>query len=268
MSTSAWTLTVATSLLAGAPRGAETSRAEYREREVTVVFDGGALSEGEMEAFARLVGAGIRDIREHLGRHASGVRLRAEAPTFYVTRRARISRAFRRTVVLPLHRVRDRRAPYLHEAAHVLVHARNPEVWLNEGFASYIESYIAENVGGYAGHVFSTGGNAGIDADARRHLRSRHGQVALDFVGRHGTPPGFYRDREGVAPPLYVLAHSFFKYLVENQGLGPAVRLLEAPVSARALEAATGRPMEGWKRAWLRSLEQPEPSGRRSGARE
>jgi len=268
MTTSSRALLLASLTLAALPSHAEPYRIEYRERGVTVVFDRGAMSETEMAAFARLVDDGIRDIREHLSRNAVGVRLRDGAPTFVVTRRARISRAYRRTVLLPLRRVRDRRAPYLHEAAHVLVPARNREVWLNEGFASYIESYIADNVGGYAGHVFSSGGNAGIDRDARRHLESGYGRTALEFVGRHGTPPGFYRDRERVAPPLYVLAHSFFKYLVEKRGLGPSVRLLGAPDSARAIQASSGRPMESWKREWLDSLGERSADITGSGGRE
>jgi len=253
---------------AAVPCAAEPNRVEYRERGVTVVFDPGAMSEAEMAAFARLVDAGIRDIREHLARNAVGVRLSDGTPTFVVTRRARISRAYRRTVLLPLRRVRDHRAPYLHEAAHVLVPARNREVWLNEGFASYIESYIAENVGGYAGNVFSSAGNAGIDRDARRHLASRYGRTALEFVGHPGTPPDFYRDRERVAPPLYVLAHSFFKYLVEKRGLGPSVQLLEAPVAARAILESSGRPMESWKGEWLESLGERSAEIAGSGGRE
>jgi hypothetical protein len=266
MTTSSRALLLASLTLSAVPCQAEPDRIEYREPGVTVVFDRGAMGEPEMATFARLVDAGIRDIREHLARNAAGVRLSDGAPTFVVTRRARISRAYQRTVLLPLQRVRDRRAPYLHEAAHVLVPALNREVWLNEGFASYIESYIAENVGGYAGNVFSSAGNAGIDRDARRHLRSHYGQTALEFVGRLGTPPGFYRDRERVARPLYVLAQSFFKFLVEKRGLGPAVQLLDAPASARAIEASSGRSMESWKQEWLVSLGEPLRSAEITGS--
>jgi hypothetical protein len=160
-------------------------------------------------------------------------------------------------VALPLRRVETHTAPYLHEVAHALLPGRNPETWLNEGFASYVECWIAENVGGYAAGVFSDAGNGGIDADAARHLRTRYGQDALAYIGRDGTPRGFDRDRHRVAPPFYVLAHSFFKYLVENAGLPLAVRLLDEEHSAAALERSTGRPLESWKADWLARLAGP-----------
>ena len=229
-------------------------RVRYDLERVTVYFQSGRLPAPQMEHFARLVDQGVRDVESYLTRDAAGVQMETARLTFYVSDRVRISRAWRNRVALPLRRVETGSAPYLHEVAHALVPGRNRETWLNEGFASYVECWVAENLGGYAANVFSSAGNPGIDADAARHLRTRHGQNALVYIGQPGTPHRFHEDRRRVAPPFYVLAHSFFKYLAEQAGLPRAVRLLEEEHAGPALERATGRPLEAWKADWLAHL--------------
>ena len=79
-----------------------------------------------------------------------------------------ISRTWRRTVFLPVERVRQRRAPYLHEAVHALVPVFGRRTWLSEGLAGYLESFVSETRGGYDAHVFTRAGTRGIHAAARR----------------------------------------------------------------------------------------------------
>lgn len=229
-------------------------RVRYDLERVSVHFQTGRMSAVEMERFARLVDQGVRDVESYLRRDGSVARLETARLDFFVSDRVRISRAWRNRVALPLRRVQSGSAPYLHEVAHALLRGRNRETWLNEGFASYVECWIAENVGGYAAGVFSRAGNRGIDRDALRHLGTRHGRNALPFIGHPGTPHRFYEDRRRVAPPFYVLAHSFFKYLAENAGLPRAVSLLEERRAGPALERATGRSLEAWKADWLAHL--------------
>lgn len=226
-------------------------RVSYDLERVSVHFQTGRMTPPQMEQFARLVDQGVRDVESYLRRDAGGVRLETARLSVYVSDRVRISRSWHNRVALPMRRVQTHSAPYLHEVAHALVRGRNRETWLNEGFASYVECWIAENVGGYAAGVFSRAGNPGIDRDARRYLGTRDGQNALVFIGRPGTPQRFFEDRRRVAPPFYVLAQSFFKYLAENAGLPSAVRLLDEDRAAPALERETGRSLEAWKADWL-----------------
>jgi hypothetical protein len=156
-------------------------------------------------------------------------------------------------VLLPLERVRTRSAPYLHESVHALVPTRGESVWLSEGLASYLESWVSENRGGYDAQIFSRGGNAAIDAAARRALQEPDGQAVLPWVGGEGNPPQLFEDRAGVARPFYVLSQSFAKYLAGHAGVAS---LVAAVVSGdqEALLKTTGRSVAEWRQDWLRTV--------------
>jgi hypothetical protein len=158
-------------------------------------------------------------------------------------------------VLLPAERVKTDSAPYLHETTHVLMPVRSRSMWLGEGFSSFIQSYVAEHIGGYDGYVFSYGGNANVDRMARRYLASDGGKAVLPYVGGAGSPEQVWQERRQVAAPFYVLSHSFVKYLVEHAGLEAVKGLLRADDVAAELERATRRGVAEWKAEWLASLE-------------
>ena len=198
----------------------------------------------------RLVDKGIADIESYLSeapaeRARIAYQVRADIP---------ISRTFRRTVELPLERVRTDTAPYLHETVHMLVRVRSRSMWLSEGFASFVQSSVAEQKGGYDGYVFSWGGNANVDRLARRHLARDTGKSVLPFVGGAGSPPEVWEERRQVAAPFYVLSHSFVKFLVEQAGLAAVKEMLRADDVSAALERTTRRGLPQWKADWLASL--------------
>ena len=80
------------------------------------------------------------------------------------------------------------------------------------------------------------------------------GRAVLPYVGGDETPPDLYSDRWHVAAPLYVLSHSFVKFLIDNAGLEEVKQLLPAPDIGEALRSASGRGISEWKAAWLASL--------------
>ena len=170
-----------------------------------------------------------------------------------------ISRTWGRTVVLPCARVRARRAPYLHETVHALVPARGERTWLSEGLACYLESYVSATRRGYDAHVFTRAGDRGVHAAARRILGTAAGQAVLPWVGGMGSPPDLENDRDGVARPFYVLAHSLTKHVVEGAGLTAVVRALVASdLGAFAVE--TGRSEDAWRASWLMALGATAPA--------
>ena len=234
------------------PEGAE--RIRYETERAMIVFEAGTLSEEEMESFARLVDRGIADIESVVGAGLPPDARRVGRLRYVVTRRVWMSQTRGRTVFLPLERVRTRSAPYLHETTHALMPSRSDCLWLSEGFASYLESWVSENLGGYDAHIFSTAGDRGIHDAARRLLKVDDGLAALPFVGRSGTPPGLFADRERVAGPYYVLSQSFLKFLVERTSVETVVRLFEEPDISGALAKATGRGTEELRREWLGTL--------------
>jgi hypothetical protein len=228
-------------------------RVRYEAERATVYFEAGQFTPEEMQRFVRLADRGVADVAAYL--EAGG----APRVTFHVRSNEPMSRSFRRTVVLPAERVKNDRAPYLHETTHVLVPPRNGCLWLSEGFASYVQSYVAEHVGGYDGYVFSWGGNGNIDRLARRHLAGERGRAVLPYVGGDGSPPEIWEERRQVAAPFYVLSHSFVKHLVENAGVNAVKDLLRADDVPAALARATSRSVAQWKADWLSSLERSAP---------
>jgi hypothetical protein len=207
-----------------------------------------------MERFVRLVDRGIADIETYLRDGAEPTVAEAPKITYHVRSSIPMSRSFRRTVLLPAERVKTDAAPYLHETTHVLMPLRGECMWLAEGFASYVQSYVSEHKGGYDGVVFSRGGNGNVDTLARRYLARDSGQSVLPFVGGLGSPPEVWEERRQVAAPFYVLSHSFVKHLVEHAGLSAVKEIVRADDAAAALERLTKRSLAGWKADWLAGL--------------
>jgi hypothetical protein len=250
---------IAFAVLAGAlltrralPEGAE--RIRYETERATIVFEAGTLSEEEMGSFARLVDRGIADIESVVSPGLPPNARRVGRLRYVVTRRVWMSQTRGRTVFLPLERVRKGSAPYLHETTHALMPSRSECLWLSEGFASYLESWVSENLGGYDAHIFSTAGDRGIHDAARRLLKVDDGLAALPFVGRSGTPPGIFADRERVAGPYYVLSQSFLKFLVERTSVATVAGLFQEPDISGALAKATGQGTEALRGEWLRMI--------------
>src|SRR5271154_7113447 len=86
----------------------ETARA-------TLWFEGGILSSEEMTDFGGLVNRGILDIEAYLGVTRSDRR----KIRYFVSNEVQISHSRWQTVYLPMSKVQNRTAPYLHETTHV-----------------------------------------------------------------------------------------------------------------------------------------------------
>ena len=234
------------------------NRVRYDLSRATVLFEAGAFTAEEMGRFAVLADRGVQDIDTLLNHADPGAKL-GPPVTFVVRDGIPMSRTFRRTIMLPADRVHRDSAPYLHEATHVLIPMTEECLWISEGFASYVQSYVAERIGGYDGYVFSWGGNRNIDRLARRTLNSDLGRVALPYVGGGGEPSDLFEKRREVAQPLYVLAHSMVKFMVEGSGLDQVKTLVQAADISGSARRLTGRSIEEWKADWLAMLNVPRP---------
>lgn len=249
----AYALAAAVSQPAGA-RDAWSRRQRITSGRAVLVYDPRDLDEAQAQAFARLLDQGVKNVGTLVATGLPPGVPQPEQVRFVVSERVGISRTFRTTVLLPLERVRNHSAPYLHEIVHVLVPSRADCTWLNEGLASYLESRVAETMGGYDAHVFTRSGNAGIHAAARRILDGSPGLAVVSFVGRPGQPQDLDDDRRGVARPFYVLSQSFVRYLADRAGLDAVVGAAADPDPAAAIAKRTGRSTEAWRRDWLASL--------------
>jgi hypothetical protein len=219
----------------------------------TLYYEEGALTPAEAARFAGLLDKGIGDIESYL-RPAAPDGLREGRIVYRVGEALPYSMTRGRNVSLMVERVRSDSAPYLHETVHVLVPAPHRSVWLSEGFASYVESYVSENLGGYDAHVFSKTGNRGVDTEAARWLTRENGRAVLPYVGAPGEPPEMQSERRRVAAPFYVLSQSFSKFLVQRVGLGPVIGVVSSRDPEAALARVSGRTVEDWKAEWLTTL--------------
>lgn len=218
----------------------------------TLWFEGGVLESDDMIAFANLVNRGILDIEAYLGvSGASGRKIR-----YYISSQVQISHSTWRSIYLPMSKVRNHTAPYLHETTHVLAPCNDCPMWFGEGLASYVQSFVSEHTGGYDGGIFSRRGNRGIDVDARRWLASERGQAVVPFIGEHGEPPAINYDRSNVAAPFYVMAQSFVKFLAERATLEKLKGVFEAKDFDVELLSSTGKTALQWKEEWLAGLGQ------------
>jgi len=212
------------------------------------------LTGSQMEVFAALVEQGIVDIAKFADVRIDSTRWPKGKIEYYISGEVGIASAHTHSVFLPLERVRNRTAPYLHETTHILVPGQTRSLWLSEGLACYVQSAVAEKLGGYDGHIFTKAGNDRIDAEAARYLGADNGAEILNFIAGPGRPRGLYWDRTRVAAPLYVMAHSFVKFLAERVGLAKVKQLLEFEDAESGLEPLTGLGAEAWRRAWLDKL--------------
>jgi hypothetical protein len=219
----------------------------------SLYYEEGTLAPAQAARFSELVDRGIADIEAYLRPAATGG-LREGRIVYRVGRDLPYSSTRGRNVSLMAERVRTDSAPYLHETVHVLVPSPHRSVWLSEGFASYVESYVSENVGGYDAHVFSKTGNRGVDAEASRWLDRDLGQSVLPFVGAPGEPPDLRSQRRRVAAPFYVLSQSFSKFLVQRVGLTAVLQAVSSRDPEGMLARLSGRAAAEWKAEWLRSL--------------
>ncbi len=216
----------------------------------TLWFEGGVLEPDDTAAFAKLANQGILDIESYLGVSRAGSRkLR-----FFISNEIDISHSTWRSVYLPMSKVQNRTAPYLHETTHVLAPCEDCPMWFSEGLASYVQSYVSEHSGGYDGGIFSRRGNRGIDQDARRWLASERGQAVVPFIGVPGEPPAINYDRSNVAAPFYVMAQSFVKFVMEHATMEKLRGVFEAKDFDAELLSATGKSAADWKDQWLAEL--------------
>jgi hypothetical protein len=226
----------------------------YQTDRATLYFEPGQLTRDEMGRFAALADRGVADVASYLGADRAARERPPHRITFEIGSGFGMARAYRNTIYLPVERVRDNSAPYLHETAHVLLPTRCDCPWLAEGFASYVQSYVSEHLGGYDGAVFSRGGNANVDQLAKRYLATSGGRDVVAYIGGESAPPRVEADRRGVAAPFYVLSHSFAKFLVEELGLELVKSLHEASEPGAEVLRATGRDLASWREEWLGSL--------------
>ena len=232
-----------------------------------------SLLPSDADRIRRLIDPAVGALRAKVGRHAWQV-VPAERITYYLSDDTFVSHASGRAAVfVPMARVRDGRAPYLHEAVHELLasSATDPApaegqprrlrpLWLTEGLPDYIAQLVAAEIGIIEQGPFASGGLTGADRVCAERARTADGATMLPYIGAPGRPYVlFTTDRGRFAPTFYTCALSFTKLLAERAGLDPLVALFGVPPSQAAprLDALAGRPLATHRADWLTAIGLP-----------
>jgi len=208
----------------------------------------GSLDDRDPDDFADLAQKGVLDIERFTGMK----RNRAQRIVIYVSPRIDISHTYPRYPDSPSHearmfldseRVASRTAPYLHELVHAVV-GDGGAMWLEEGFAEWVASSVAQQYGGYYAAVLSAS-NDHVDAQARAVIATGGGRNVEEWFRAH--EPAFTTPRE--RRDFYVLAHSFTKYLAQTVGTRELVQIHRSG-NSRAVSRMSSR----WEGRWMGEL--------------
>lgn len=243
-----------------------TAGGDRIERPGVVVFsEAGALTMEELSGFAEqasIAAAGIRayvgDDLQLIGGDASRV------VEFYLSADAGVSHTTMREprVFIVPSRVRERTAPYVHEAVHVMLAWADGARWLTEGLADHVASQVVSRTGGYLALPLEPSGRRG---SAAAYLRTDHGLEVLPLVGAVGSSmsvrqrfPEISRkigsERRTYAAAFYALSWSFVDYLVSQVGIEGMRAIAEAQGSDAEVLKSTGKTLAEWRVAWLATI--------------
>jgi hypothetical protein len=191
--------------------------------------------------------------------------------TYYLVDEAFVAHASARSAVfVPMARVRDGRAPFLHEATHELLASKRTDsssrsgaqpvvrpLWLTEGLPDYVARLAAAEVGMIEEGPFGTPTLDGVDAVCAERARTADGAAMMPYVGGAGRPDVlFTTDRQRFAPTFYSCSFSFTKYLAGRVGLDALVGLfaLSPAEMIGRLDRFAGEPLADLRAEWLKRI--------------
>lgn len=172
------------------------------------------------------------------------------------------------TAFIPLWRIRDDEAPWLHESLHLLLatpgddwlarddaDARMP-LWFSEGLPDALAIQISESEGIRYFSPLWTVPSSGLNDLCRGELASKAGQKVLPFVGAPGKPMELFGpDRVTFARPFYACSASFVRFLARPRGFGPLLTAIQDFGREEAtIERELSKPLSALKVEWLASI--------------
>lgn len=229
-----------------------------------------SLSRTDAEALVKRLDPAVAGLWRRVGTHDWQAVPKGKI-TYYLIDDTFVAHASGRSAVfVPMARVQDGRAPFLHEATHELLASKRTDagrppvfrpLWLTEGLPDYIARLVAGETGITEEGPFGTPAIAGVDAVCAQRARTPDGAAIVKFVGAAGRPEVlFTTDRQRFAPTFYSCSFSFTKFLAGRAGLDALVSLFAltpAEMNAR-LDRLGGASLAEARAAWSRLLELPE----------
>ena len=258
----------------GARIAALTTAGRRIEGAHVIVWHPTSLPPADADRLLRRLDPAVAALRARVGTHEWQA-VPTGRITFYLSDDSFVSHASGRAAVfVPMARVLDGRAPYLHEATHEFLAstvtgppppagsgpaARRP-LWLSEGVPDYIAQLVATETGMTEEGPFASGGLKGADAVCTERVGTPDGATMLPFVGANARPDVlFTTDRPRFAPTFYTCGLSFTKFLAERAGLEALVGLFGVPPAEtlERLDGLAGRPLATHRADWQKAIGLP-----------
>lgn len=245
-------------------RVAELEKDGYRlDGEHVTLWCPPSLARADADVLLKRLDPGVDGLWRRVGTHAWQAVPKGKI-TYYFSEDAFVAHASGRAAVfVPMARVRDGRAPYLHEATHELLASTRTggsgarPLWLTEGLPDYFARLVAAELGTTEAGPFDTPTIAAADGICAERARTPDGATMLPYVGGDGRPQVlFTTDRSRFAPTFYTCSLSFVNYLADRVGLTTLVDLFgDGPAETMALlDRLKGRRLADWRTEWLRLL--------------
>lgn len=172
---------------------------------------------------------------------------------------------------IPLWRMKERKAPWLHEALHLLLKSDKGDwlagdkkksdegmpLWLHEGLADALAIDISHAEGlTYYSPLIDVPADQ-LDALAARTLREAPSPEVLDAIGGRGKPQGLFGpEREKFAIPFYNGSASFVRFIAKRHGYRPLLTAIDDFARENeTLERDTGESLAALKAAWLKQID-------------
>jgi hypothetical protein len=172
-------------------------------------------------------------------------------------------------VSIPFWRIKQGRAPWLHEAVHEMLNTKagawtnasvpdevwknNMPLWLSEGLADYISLRVSQDHHLPQYDVFTKSFQANVDSACKEDIKSDKADSILSYIGKRGVMEALFSEDRGLyAPTFYHCSCSFVKYLADELGLDKLIASLAAyPKEMEKLEASAVPSLEALKKRWL-----------------
>jgi hypothetical protein len=195
--------------------------------------------------------------------------------TFYFRLDSLVSRSSGSGFVsIPFWRIKQGKAPWLHEAIHEMLNTKNGNwnndsitlevavkntpLWLSEGLPEYISQTVSHKYKLPFFDVQSKSFLTNVDSICREDLKGKLADSVLAFIGKKGALIELFgKDRRLYAPTFYHCSCSFVKYLAERNGIDPLIESLAAyPREMEELEKRIHSSLEYLKKDWLIKINQ------------
>jgi len=246
----------------------ETTGVVRASTNVVAWFPAGALSDDATKEIVKRLDRGIAAAKKTIGKPAWAFQGDPRVFFYFPDARFVAHAPGGNTAFVPLWRIRDDEAPWLHESLHLLLatpggdwlarddaDTRMP-LWFSEGLPDALAIQISESEGLRHFSPLWTVPASGLDELCRTELDSAAGKKALPFIGAPGKLKDLFGpDRVTYAKPFYVCSASFVRFLAKPRGFAPLLKAIADFGREEArIERELGGTLSELKADWLAAI--------------